>query len=358
MFYKIVFFSLVAASLFSIEEVYLKTPHISNENVIGTNVGIRPFRKTGVRIEAEYIGGKLIIHNYGYGGSGLTLSFGGSQEVLDILHDHHMPSKSVAILGAGVAGLITAYDLLKRGYEVHLYADQWPPHLTSHVAAGIWTPLSFPKDLSEEKKQFHLRLEETSRSRFLKSVGENPEFAGIGIINSYSFKLETSPESERTKQREAIIAHFDNERTKNGRMIREIAIDGQLFMDDLYNKVKNGGAVLNPFHFETLEDILRLAEPIIINCTSMGSIQLFQDQEFIPIRGQLVYFNPHREFDYLFFHQIDNNPNDSNLYFVSIYPCNDKLILGGVYELHQSEAVNTQEVIDKMIKNAQSCINN
>ena len=73
MFYKIAFFCLFAISGLSLEHVYLKTPVISKENIIGTNVGIRPYRKTGVRIEAEKIRNKLIIHNYGYGGSGLTL---------------------------------------------------------------------------------------------------------------------------------------------------------------------------------------------------------------------------------------------------------------------------------------------
>ena len=42
-------------------------------------VGLRPFRHAGVRLEKEP--GRRIIHNYGHGGSGVTFSWGCSQEV-------------------------------------------------------------------------------------------------------------------------------------------------------------------------------------------------------------------------------------------------------------------------------------
>lgn len=355
MFYKFAFYCIFTTSIFAAEHVYLKTPSLSKENIIGTNVGIRPFRKAGVRIEAEYVGDKLIIHNYGYGGSGLTLSFGGAKEVLDILDTHQVPSKTVAILGAGVVGLATAYDLLEQGYEVHLYASEWSPHLTSNVAAGIWSPLSFPKDLPEEKKQLHFRMLKNSEDRFLKSINDAPEFAGVRRISAYSFKTPSFKESDH-RQREEIIAHFDNGVIKNGKKVTDIGIDGQLFMNDLSLKVQANGAILNERHFESLEDVLSLDESVIINCTSMGSIQLFNDQEFVPVRGQIVYFKPQPGIDYLYSHNIDNAPADPNLFFVCIYPWSDRIILGGVYEIGENEPVVTPEVIDRMIENAEKCL--
>lgn len=356
MFCKIAFFCFCITSIFSAEHVYLHTPNISKENIIGTNVGIRPFRKTGVRIEAEKIEDKLIIHNYGYGGSGLTLSFGGAQEVLEILANNETPSKTVAVLGAGVVGLTTAYDLLAKGYEVHIYADEWSPNLTSNIAAGIWSPLSFPQDLSEGKNQFHLRMQKNAETRFLKSVGDDPEFTGVRIIPSYSFKTQASQESDKVKQREEIIAHFDNGVIKNGRRTYELGIDGQLFMNDLYSKVKKNGAVLKQCHFESLEDVISIEEPIIINCTSMGSIKLFNDNDFIPVRGQLIYFKSQNDIDYLYFHNIDYSSDDTDLFFVFVYPWSDRIILGGVYEQNQGEPVVVQNVIDRIVKNAEECL--
>lgn len=43
---------------------------ITSADIIGVNTGLRPFRVGGPRIEAEEIDGKLILHNYGHGGSG------------------------------------------------------------------------------------------------------------------------------------------------------------------------------------------------------------------------------------------------------------------------------------------------
>ncbi|MFL6541751.1 MAG: FAD-dependent oxidoreductase [Chthoniobacterales bacterium] len=53
--------------------------------VLAERVGLRPFRKTGVRVEAEHwADGRTVIHNYGHGGSGFTLSWGCALKVLDL----------------------------------------------------------------------------------------------------------------------------------------------------------------------------------------------------------------------------------------------------------------------------------
>ena len=51
--------------------------------VIATRVGLRPYRKSGVRVELERLeDGRAVIHNYGHGGSGFTLSWGCAEDVL------------------------------------------------------------------------------------------------------------------------------------------------------------------------------------------------------------------------------------------------------------------------------------
>jgi len=50
--------------------------------VISVKVGLRPFRKSGVRLEPEKLGdGRSVIHNYGHGGAGFTVSWACAEEV-------------------------------------------------------------------------------------------------------------------------------------------------------------------------------------------------------------------------------------------------------------------------------------
>ena len=346
---RILCFSLLCLSLFGAEHVFLKTPDISPQNIIGTTVGIRPYRKTGVRLEAEIIHDKLIIHNYGYGGSGLTLAFGGSHEVLEILSSKNHPSKTIAVLGAGVAGLTTAYDLLEKGYEVHIYSEHWNPHLTSNVAAGSWTPLLFPKDIPDEKKLLHQKLLNIAEDRFLKSTASPAEFAGVKLMHYYGLK--NSPqESEKTEDEEEVVIHFDNGTTKCAQRFYRLGIEGKLFLEDLYAKVKSRGAILHQKHLGNLQEVLSLKEPIIVNCTSFGSRELFDDKEFIPIRGQMVYF-PAQDINYVVYQSIP----DSN-YFFFLYPWSDRIILGGIYEQGEEEPVINPQVIDEMIRNGEKCL--
>jgi D-amino-acid oxidase len=56
---------------------------IERPRVLRERVGLRPFRKSGVRLEKELLGdGRTVIHNYGHGGSGFTLSWGCASDVL------------------------------------------------------------------------------------------------------------------------------------------------------------------------------------------------------------------------------------------------------------------------------------
>jgi D-amino-acid oxidase len=59
--------------------------NIEKSKIIAERVGLRPFRKSGVRLERDRLrDGRIVIHNYGHGGSGFTLSWGCARQVLDI----------------------------------------------------------------------------------------------------------------------------------------------------------------------------------------------------------------------------------------------------------------------------------
>ncbi len=60
--------------------------HIDEPRVLAERVGLRPFRKTGLRLESDRLrDGRVVIHNYGHGGAGFTLSWGCAREVFDLV---------------------------------------------------------------------------------------------------------------------------------------------------------------------------------------------------------------------------------------------------------------------------------
>ena len=61
---------------------------IEKPNVLAERVGLRPFRKSGVRVERDQLrDGRTVVHNYGHGGSGFTLSWGCAEEVFELATD-------------------------------------------------------------------------------------------------------------------------------------------------------------------------------------------------------------------------------------------------------------------------------
>ena len=77
----------------------LPTPDFTfNPDVAGSCIaGVRPFRDGSYRLEAEPESGKFIVHNYGHGGAGITLSWGCAAKT----HVAASSDKNVAVLGAG-----------------------------------------------------------------------------------------------------------------------------------------------------------------------------------------------------------------------------------------------------------------
>jgi len=59
--------------------------NIDKPPVEAERVGLRPFRKSGVRLERDRLrDGRTVIHNYGHGGAGFTLSWGCAREVVEL----------------------------------------------------------------------------------------------------------------------------------------------------------------------------------------------------------------------------------------------------------------------------------
>src|SRR5580700_6326965 len=118
--------------------IQLAPPRLSWERVIRTTVGLRPHRDSGFVLKAEKFGEKLVIHDYGFGGAGMSLAWGCGSMVADIALEQN--ERRAAVLGCGSPGLTAARQLQRRGFAVTIYTMSVPPNTTSNMSWAGYTP--------------------------------------------------------------------------------------------------------------------------------------------------------------------------------------------------------------------------
>ena len=156
--------------------------HVSADRVTRTTVGFRPFRPSGFVLGTEKLDSKLLVHNYGHGGGGMTLSWGTAD--LAVQMGSETGAREFAVLGAGGVGLATARLLQRRGGRVTIYAKALPPDTTSNKSGAQWWPVSvFDRDkLTPEFREVFLRAARLSYGHFQTMIGDE---YGIRWVRNY-----------------------------------------------------------------------------------------------------------------------------------------------------------------------------
>ncbi len=63
---------------------HIEIPHLTKEDFITAYAQQRPFREGGNRLEKIFSNGKVIVHNYGHGGAGVSLAPGSAVEAVTL----------------------------------------------------------------------------------------------------------------------------------------------------------------------------------------------------------------------------------------------------------------------------------
>src|SRR5580698_3348035 len=108
------------------------------DRITQITVCTRPFRAEGPRLDVEQIGQKVVVHNYGHGGSGWSLSWGSSGIAVE--KALATGEREIAVIGCGALGLTSGLLLQRAGARVTIYAKDLPPNVRSSLASGLWTP--------------------------------------------------------------------------------------------------------------------------------------------------------------------------------------------------------------------------
>jgi len=317
---------------------------VAPERVIRTVAGLRPYRASGFVVRAEALGDKRLVHNYGHGGAGITLSWGTSRLAADLALAER--PASVAVLGAGVMGLTTARLLQEAGIPVTLYAANLPPYTTSNIAGGQWSPFGHYRESAvtpEWRAQFAAALDYSWR-RFQIMVGED---YGIRWLPTY-----VDAPADGDDGPSPLDAYHPGRRVLGpgehpfalGRVVRfeTMYVETGRFLQRLLGDIEAGGARVVIRRFAGRHDIATLPHPVIVNCTGLGARDLFGDEELVPVRGQLAILLPQPEVRYAF-------TGDAGYMF----PRPDGIILGGTFERNVWEEQPEPAAIARIIASHQ-----
>ena len=74
---------------------------MSRDRVIREVAGLRPYRAEGFVVRAERFGSKLLVHNYGHGGGGVTLSWGTADMAAELVIDSGPGGRCGSARGGG-----------------------------------------------------------------------------------------------------------------------------------------------------------------------------------------------------------------------------------------------------------------
>lgn len=302
---------------------------VSPDRIIRTVAGLRPFRPSGFVVKTENLESKIIIHNYGHGGGGMTLSWGTShlavEEALKSGHTRY------AVLGCGGVGLAAARLLQQRGFEVTIYARDLPPHTTSNISGAQWDPVSV-YDHDRVTPQFREQFERAARLSYRYFQDLPGHDYGVRWMENYILSDRPIGDTYHGPQspiRDLFPETRDlapNEHPFHSRFVRRfdsMLIAPPIYLNAVLRDFQLAGGRIVVREFGDAKSIFTLPEPAIVNCTGLGAKALFDDDDLMPIKGQLSVLLPQPEVDYAIVKA------DADLYMFSRA---DGILLGGTHD--------------------------
>lgn len=319
--------------------------------------GLRPFRRGGIRLEKEPYKNKVIIHNYGHGGSGITLSWGSCQRAVQLFEQsYHGMTDTIAILGAGIIGLTTAYLLIEKGYKVHIIAAKTTPHTTSDVAAAVWGPFGIDIGTTVQEREEFYDMQRISHAQFT-SFTLNPILKGVSFLDSYYTPNTMDPHTgfapDLIPSIETCKLEFKNGQQYTAHAFKDLFIEIPLYMAHLYNSVL-GKSQVSHYSIERTNQLEMLKESVIFNCTGLGSKRIFADNQLVPIRGQLVILPQGNYPPVMLTHKYNHG---TKILACFPRPSQKQCLIGATYEIGVEEEKPDMAMCKELVQDAQKFFN-
>ena len=294
--------------------------NVDSGRLIRTVAGLRPYRASGFVVRREQLADKALVHNYGHGGAGITLSWGSSRLATNLgLQGHSGP---VAVLGAGVMGLTTARLVQEAGFPVTIYTAALSQETTSNVAGGQISPFGhFSEDAvtPEWRAQFAAAMA-YSWSRFQIMAGDR---YGIRWLPTYEESSRTEPTPNESFMPDWRVLSPGDHPFPVESMVRyrTMYVETPRFLRQLTADILSAGGKIRLRSFASQAELASLPETLTFNCTGIGARDLFGDSELQPVRGQLAVLQPQAEVLYATAGR-----------WGYMFPRADGILLGGTFE--------------------------
>ena len=306
----------------------------SVDRITGITVCTRPFRAQGPRFDVEKVGAKTVIHNYGHGGSGWSLSWGSG--AIATANAMATGERDIAVIGCGALGLTTALLLQRAGARVTIYAKDVPPDVRSSLATGLYTPdsrICLEEHATPAFKQTWAQMARQSFHAFQSFLGVPG--TPVEFIDSYFVSDDPATEPPRRVDTRPAFAElapellsdlmphpvdFEPGRHSLGRRHLQrysgLMFNLTAYMRTLLADFSAGGGKIEITAFHTPADFARLKEKTLVNATGYGARALFGDESLVPVRGQLARTMPEADVSYgLFYRNVGFVPRRDGLVF-------------------------------------------
>jgi hypothetical protein len=290
------------------------------DRLFDITVCLRPFRAAGPRLDAETIGDALVVHNYGHGGSGWSLSWGSAQQAMKKALAGS--PREIAVIGCGALGLTAAITAQRAGVAVTIYCKEQVAQARSARATGSWTPDSRISLTSAAAPGFAALWEEMARTSwhtyrdYLGLPGDPVVFRDRYTCSDVPFGASLLPEppgaldfaeyggsiADLTPRNVELPPEANPFRTKYCRRNSSLQFNIRDYAHTLMTdfRLAGGRIVMREFHDPV--EFGTLPQKVVVNCTGYGARALMRDETIVPVRGQIGWLIPQPEVNYGLFY--------------------------------------------------------
>jgi len=300
------------------------------DRLFDIKVCIRPFRTKGPNLDVEHIGDTMVVHNYGHGGSGWSLSWGSAD--MAVQKAMSVSPKQIAVIGCGIIGLTSAITAQRAGAQVTIYTRELLPRTRSVRANGAWTPDSRIALAAEAPANFGATWEQMARTSW-KNLRPYLGRAGNPVSFTEHYRLSDVPPGTPTPidpnlpplppqswtglptqtadfaryeerihdlvpQPEVLTADNNPFPVKYGTRTSQMFFNFTEYGHLLTSEFFAAGGKIEMRDFHAPSELATLKEKVVINCPGFAARDWWKDKNMMPVRGQTGWLIPQPEVNY------------------------------------------------------------